>query len=179
MQQKALVLTTLLSVVAGCSQAPPPSSSRPQGRASDVPTAGTILAPSPADYVAGAASVDLFVIRSSELALQRLVASPSRRLAETMIRDHRAMSAQLSYAGRRLNLLPKATLQPRHQAMLDALQSSSDFGAAYREHIVTAHQEGRRLHGLFANYGASPTLRPVARAASATERLHMDQFRAN
>ena len=177
MQRKMLAVTMLLSAVSACSQTPP-AEPRSQARTPAVPVAGTLLAPSPADYVAGAASVDLFVIRSSELALRRLAPGAQRRTAETLIRDHRGMSAQLSLAGRRVNLLPKAVLQPRHQAMLDGLQSSSDFAAAYHHQMVAAHEEARRLHELFATYGSSPTLRPVARAALATERLHMGQPRA-
>ena len=48
-----------------------------------------------------------------------------------MIAAHKGTSAQLSLAGRRLNLLPSASLRPAEQAMLDALQTSGSFDSDY------------------------------------------------
>jgi putative membrane protein len=82
---------------------------------------------SAAEFVAAAGSVDLFVIRSSELALQRSSSARVRDFAARMIEAHKGTSGQLSLAGRRLNLLPSASLRPAHQAMLDALANSASF----------------------------------------------------
>lgn len=131
----------------------------------------------PADYMAAASSIDLFEIRSSELALTRATSSRSRDFARTMIADHQGTSAQLSFGGRRLNLLPSATLLPAHQAMLDELSASGDFDATYRRQQLAVHRAALKLHSDFAARGESPTLRTVARAVVAIERRHLDMMR--
>ena len=59
-----------------------------------------------------------------------------------MIADHQGTSAQLSFGGRRLNLLPSATLLPAHQALFDELSASGDFDATYRRQQIAVHQSG-------------------------------------
>ena len=125
------------------------------------------------DFVARNGSIDLFVIRSSELALQRSASPRVRDFAATMIEAHKGTSAQLSLAGRRLNLLPSATLMAREQAMLDALQASSQFDADYVRDERTVHQEAVALDSGYAAGGASPTLRPIAKAALPIEQRHL------
>lgn len=119
---------------------------------------------SPAVYVSSASSIDLFEIRSSELALQRSNSRRVRDFATTMVEAHKGSGAQLSLAGRRLNLLPSARLSAKHQAMLDQLQSAPDFDAAYRAQQQAVHQEALTIHRTYAARGTSPTLRPVAQA---------------
>ena len=131
----------------------------------------------PADYMAAASSIDLYEIRSSELAQARSANPRLRDFARTMIADHRGTSAQLSFAGRRLNLLPSATLSPVHQAMFDELSASSDFDAAYRRQQIAVHEAALKLHSAFAARGESPTLRAVARNAAPIERRHLDMLR--
>lgn len=131
-----------------------------------------------ADYMAMASSIDLYEIRSSELALTRAQHPRHRDFARTMIAAHKGTSAQLSYAGRRLNLLPSATLLPAHQAMLDELSASGDFDAAFHRQQIAVHQAALKLHGDFAARGESATLRPVAKNAAAIVRRHLDMMRA-
>jgi putative membrane protein len=130
-----------------------------------------------ADYMAAASSIDLYEIRSSELALSRAADPRLRDLARMMIADHNGTSAQLSMAGRRLNLLPSATLLPVHQAMIDELAASASFDATYRRQQVAVHQAALRLHGDFAARGESATLRPVAANAARVVRRHLDMIR--
>ncbi len=146
---------------------PPVSPERPAGTA----------ALSPADYVALAASIDLFAVQSSELALARTATVRLRDYATMAAAAHNGTAAQLSFAGRRLNLLPSARLMPTHQAMLDALAASSDFDATYRRQQVEVHRVAARLHADFAASGNSPTLRPVAASASRIERAHLERAR--
>jgi len=160
-------------VLGGCAArpaAPPPA--RPVG-------AIALPAPavSPATYVAQAASIDLFVIRSSELAQLRSATPAIRRFADRMIAAHKGTAAQLSLAGRRLDLLPPATMLPQHQAMLAELEASSDFDRAYVRLQRSVHGAAIALHSDYAVRGGSPTLRPVARNAAAVERSHLDLLR--
>ena len=131
---------------------------------------------SPATYVAQAASIDLFVMRSSELALVRSRSARIRDLAGRMIVAHQGTSAQLSFAGRRLNLLPSADMLPQHQGMYDELSSSGDFDAAFVRVQRAAHGAALSLHASFAAGGSSPTLRPVAANAAAVERSHLEML---
>ena len=162
-------------LLAGCASAPAPA---PQPRPTRVaPTRVVPGTVSPATYVAQAASLDLFVMRSSELALVRSPSAAVRSFASRMIAAHQGTSAQLSFAGRRLDLLPPATMLPQQQAMYDDLESSSDFDRAYLRLQRAAHGAALSLHATFAQRGTSPTLRPVAANAEAVERSHVDMLR--
>jgi len=86
---------------------------------------------------------------------------------------HQGTSAQLSFAGRRLNLLPTATLNPEHQAMFDALNAASDFDRTYRAQQSAVLQEGVKLHAAYAKSGSSPTLRPVAANAESVMKANL------
>ena len=137
-------------------QAPPPSA-RPTAPRATGPAAA------PAQYVAQASSIDLFLIGASELALRKSNNARTREFAQIEIAAHKGTSAQLSLEGRRLNLLPSATLAPRHQSMLNALDGTADFDALYRRDELSVHEEAEALHGRYARNGTSPTLRPVAK----------------
>ena len=116
-------------------------------------------------YVAAAASIDLYEIQAAQVALERAKDPANRAFAQQALAAHEGTSAQLSLAGRRLNLLPSATLTPEHQAMLDALKAAPDFDSTYRAQQAILLREGVALHGNFARTGQSPTLRPVAKNA--------------
>jgi putative membrane protein len=124
-------------------------------------------------YVAMASSIDLFQVKSAELALERAQDPANRAFAERALSAHQGTSAQLSMAGRRLNLLPGATLDPQHQAMLDALQATGDFDQTYRAQQNIVLQEGVRLHSNYAKSGSSPTLRPVAANAESVMKANL------
>ena len=80
----------------------------------------------------------------------------------------------MSFAGRRLNLLPAAQMSPPHQAMVDALAASGDFDGTFRRQQLDIHQSAQRMHAAFSARGDSPTLRPVASNAAAVEARHLD-----
>ena len=126
-----------------------------------------------AAYVAMAASIDLYEIQAAALALQRSQDAANRAFAQQTLAAHEGTSAQLSMAGRRLNLLPSPALSSEHQAMLDALKATPDFDHTYRAQQNFLHREGISLHNSYAKSGDSPTLRPVAR--NAEEVMRSDQ----
>ncbi len=128
---------------------------------------------SEAMFVAVNGSIDLFVISSSELALQRSSSPRVRDFARTMIEAHKGTSAQLSLAGRRLNLLPSATLLPGEQAMLGALEASARFDTEYVRDQRTVHEKAVKLDSAYAANGRSPTLRAVAEEALPIEQRHL------
>ncbi len=132
---------------------------------------------SAAAYVATASSIDLFEMQSAELALQRAQDPANRAFAQRVLSAHQGTSAQLSYAGRRLNLLPTASLNAEHQAMLSALSATSDFDNTYRAQQRIVVEEGVKLHGGFARSGVSPTLRPIAENAENVMRANLQSLR--
>jgi len=172
MRAKIAAMTIALSL-AGCAHEQRPA-------AEGVPSYSRVARPrlpapaaSAANFVVANGSIDLFVIRSSELALQRSSSARIRDFASQMIRAHKGTSSQLSFAGRRLNLLPSATLLPAEQAMLDSLRSSSRFDAEYVRDQRIVHQRAIALDSAFATRGVSPTMRPVAAAALPIEQRHL------
>ena len=176
MRVAPLILTAVAAAtLAGCATSEAPRERVRAGASDRVPV---VVRPMfAADYMAMASSIDLYEIRSSELALTRARDARHRDFARTMIAAHRGTSAQLSFAGRRLNLLPSATLLPAHQAMLNELSTSGDFDAAYHRQQIAVHQAALKLHSDFAARGESATLRPVAKNAAAIVRRHLDMMR--
>lgn len=169
-------VVTLLLAGCGRREAPP---TRPGPAPAPAPAPSPVEAPplSPGDYVATASSIDLLVIEASQLAQTKARGASVRELAAMLIADHSGVSAQLSFAGRRLNLLPSATMMPRHQALLQHLKGSWDFDAGFKRIMIDAHEQGVRVHGDFARAGNSPTLRPVAEIAYPAMRRHLDELR--
>ena len=164
----------LLAACAGGDRQPQPQPSPTSQRTPyRPPAAAPRPAPANAAYVATAASIDLFEIRSSELALQRSASRRVREFAEMMIAAHKGTSSQLSLAGRRLNLLPSASLNPQHQAMLDRLRAAPNFDAMYRQQQLAVHRQALALHRDYWARGTSPTLRPVAIAAYPVIERHL------
>jgi putative membrane protein len=166
LQSFAMLSLALVGCATEKRPTPPPLAPTP----SPAPASG---AASAADFVATSASIDLFVIRSSELALQRATSPRVRDFASRMIEGHKGTSAQLSLAGRRLNLLPSASLRAEHQAMLDALANSASFDADYVRDQRLVHKAAITLDSAFAAMGESPTLKPVAAAALHIEQRHL------
>ena len=174
MRLKRQIAITLcgMAALAGCAReeqpAAPTAPVEVQRRTPSLPRAV-----SAATYVATAASIDLFAIRASELALQRSPSPDIRDLASMLIADHKGSAAQLSFAGRRLNLLPSATLLPRHEAMLTRLNAAANFDSSYRQALLQVEREALTLDSSYAASGSSPTLRPVAAAAVPVVRRHL------
>jgi putative membrane protein len=165
-------------MLAGCGrrEAPAPQP-QPYPSTRPVPPSGARALPT-TSYVATSASIDLYDIRAGELALQRSGDARIRDYASRLVEDHRGTAAQLSYAGRRLNLLPSAEMAPPHQAMFDALTASADFDSEFRRQQLDIHQQAVRMHNAYGARGESPTLRPVAANAAAVEARHLAALRS-
>jgi putative membrane protein len=145
-------------------------------RTQPAPRPAVMVAPvmlSPAAYVAAASSIDLYEMQSARLALQRAEDPANRAFAERALSVHQGTSAQLSMAGRRLNLLPSATLDAEHQAMMTELAATGDFDNTYRAQQQYVLEQGVRLHGGYARSTDSPTLRPIAQNAENVMRANL------
>ena len=151
--------------LAGCGRKEAPPGPPPPRPTSQPAEPSTVSAES---YFNAESSRSLLVVRASELALQRTADSRVRQIASRLKTDHSGIAAQLSMAGRRLNLLPSAVLPAADQMQFDMLSSAADFDAAFLRAMNRAVEDCVRSHGNYADKGGSPTLRPVARFAAAT-----------
>jgi putative membrane protein len=171
-----VVIAALLA--SSCAQAPRQvSPARPTDRQSVRTRPAAPISLSPAQFVANAGSIDLFIINSARLARQRSSNGRIREFANMMIEAHQGTSAQLSLESRRLNLLPSATLLPKHFSMLSALEAAPDFDSAYRAQQRVVHEEAQLLFSSYAAWGSSPTLRPVAATALPIVERHIRLLR--
>lgn len=152
-------------LMTGCGRQAPPRPPAPPytgGITSDLDAARI----QPARYMEVSASSALFAIRASELALERSGNTALRAAAQAIITDQRGISGQLAFAGRRLNLLPAATMMPLHQSMIDELGRSGDFDGSWRRQQSVVLGQMLALHREYARRGTSPTLRPVSAMAA-------------
>lgn len=155
----------VLASCGGGQRLPPPTVTRGPAAVPLSAEANAALS-SPERYMRLAASSSLFSIRASEIAVSRLSSSRLRAVADDIARDQLGVSGQLSFAGRRLNLLPSAEMTPRHQAMLDELRSAANFDATYKRQQEEVLSEAFALHRAYATQGSSPTFRPVSAMAA-------------
>lgn len=152
-------------LVAGCATSPPEREAPSRIRASQAPVVRSISV-SPAQYVSTASSASLYVIRASQLIAGLQGDSGLVSMARRFASEQEGVGSQLSFAGRRLNLLPQARLDAAHQAMLDALATSPDPAGTYVRQISELLPRLAAFHHQYQRYGTSPTLRPVAAMAA-------------
>ena len=171
--RSALRWSALAAIIAlaGCGQKQIPAS-RPL---TVLPSA--VAALSPALYMQLAGNTALFAVRASELALARASDGGLRADARAIAQDQGGVGAQLSYAGRRLDLLPRADLPEPMEADLARLAQSGDFDRDYRHLVGQALARALEAHETFARGGSSATLRPVAQMAAPVTRRNLDAVR--
>lgn len=131
----------------------------------------------PALYMQLASSTALFAVRASELAQDRASDGGLRADARSIAQDQGGVAAQLSYAGRRLDLLPRAALPEPMEADLARLAQSTDFDRDYRQLVGQALARALEAHETYSRGGSSATLRPVAQMAAPVTRRNLDSVR--
>jgi putative membrane protein len=162
-------------LVAGCG-GNPSTEPYPPAQRSKPPVVRSISI-SPAQYVATASSASLYVIKSSQLIAEREGDTGIGNFARQFAAEQEGVGSQLSFAGRRLNLLPAAALSPTHQAMLNALSASPDPTGTYISQLSTLLRQTATFHRQYERYGTSPTLRPVASMAGSVFERELSQLR--
>jgi putative membrane protein len=117
------------------------------------------------------------VIKASQLIASREGDSGLGNFARQFAAEQEGVGAQLSFAGRRLNLLPSANLSPTHQAMFEALSASQNPSSTYIAQLRTLLRQTATFHRQYERYGTSPTLRPVASMAAPVFERELSQLR--
>jgi len=167
----ALFALSLALLLAGCSTRRTPAPSPPAPPVIITPVPGQVM--SPRLYVTSSSSSELFVLRAAELATQRARDPALKAQARIELAEHRGLSAQLSFAGRGLNLLPPRAMWNAHLARLAKLAAASDFDMLYRQQMIAEHRYQLKINRDYAQRGTSPTLRPVARNAAQLLARHL------
>jgi len=157
--------------IAACSSNPRPAP-RP---VTILPSAAAAL--TPVLYMQVASNTALFAVRASELAEQRSSNEGLRSDAREVAADQRGVGSQLSFAGRRLDLLPRAELPDAMQADLDQLAQSPEFDREYRRLVGQALARALEVHQIYARGGSSATLRPVAEMAAPVTQRNLARVR--
>jgi putative membrane protein len=129
---------------------------------------------SPQEFVAAAASSDMFEIRSSELALRKSQTSAVKEFARMMIKDHTKSSKRLMAAAKKDDVAVAPEMTSEHAAQLKALSNdtSEAFDAAYIQAQVAAHQEALALMTSYAKNGDAKDVKAYAKKTAPIIRQH-------
>ena len=131
-------------------------------------------------YVATAASSDMFEIQSSKMALEMSKSAGVKEFAEHMVSDHSTTTKELMAAAKAENITVPTTMMPKHAAMVEQLQAAdaASFDTLYLQMQVTAHQEAVALHTAYAKNGEDAALMAVAEKAVPIVTEHYEDVQA-
>lgn len=169
----ATVLAVALLLASCAPKRPPPPPVPP------VPAPPVVkpVALDPESYMAFAASSALFAVRASNFAEARGSTNKIKKFALRVVMEQTGIGAQLSFAGRRIDLLPSSRPLPEHQAMLERLAIATEFDATYKAQLAKVLTQAAAAHRAFEESGDSPTLRPVARFAAPVCEKHLAELK--
>ncbi|HWJ73243.1 MAG TPA: DUF4142 domain-containing protein [Kaistia sp.] len=130
--------------------------------------------PDAAESFARTAAVSgLFEVQASQLALERSKDAAIREFAQMMITDHTKADGELRQTAGTMTL-PK-TLDPSHQALIDALKAAGpNFDTLYVEQQIAAHKEAVALFTRFSETGPNGALRGLAAKLLPTLQHHQE-----
>jgi len=119
--------------------APPPTASGPPMAAPGAPVAPMTAAD--AQFVQAQLEGNMAEIQAGQLALQRSQDQNVRNFAQKMITDHGAANATLMVIAQRQGIPVPATLDSRHQQMLDMLSTLNGiaFDTRYIDGMILMH----------------------------------------
>jgi putative membrane protein len=143
-----------------------------QDRSADTQRPGTAAA----DFVNKAAIGDMYEIRSSRLALEKVAAGETKEFAQRIVADHTKSSEELKSLAQRLQGVKIPTeLDTQHLQKLDRLKSASaaEFASLYRSQQIEAHNTAIRLFEQYAQNGQQPELKQFAERTLPTLREHL------
>lgn len=133
------------------------------------------------DFARKAAVGNEFEIESSNLALQKSQDENIRHFAQQMVGDHGKAGDDLATTVANANMeKPDATLDRKHQKMLDKLNAASgtEFDHAYIKAQVKAHDEAVSLFKDYAKHGSNDDLKNFASSTLPTLNEHKQKIDA-
>lgn len=130
--------------------------------------AAAAMPSTPQDWVAMAASSDMYEMEAARLAQQQGQAQGVKDFAAMMLADHGSSSDKLKAAAQAQQLTVPAAMMPQHQALLDELRSATDsFDEVYARQQVAAHEQALQLMRAYPG-GATGAAAATPDAAAAT-----------
>lgn len=132
------------------------------------------------DYVATAASSDMFEIQSSKMALEMSNSEGVQTFAKHMVSDHSLTTKEIMAAAEKDGITVPEEMMPKHAAMLEKLKGAKGaaFDAQYVEAQVTAHEEAVALHTGYSQNGDNAVLKVVATKAVPIVKEHLKDAKA-
>ena len=145
--------------------------------ASDMPAGAAVTAD---QYVATAASSDMFEIQSSKMALETTKNEAVKEFAEHMVSDHSTTTKEIKAAAKEEKIAVPTEMLPKHAEMLAALKAADagSFDALYVKMQDAAHKEAVALHTGYAESGDNASLKAVATKAVPIVTEHLKDVQA-
>lgn len=130
-----------------------------------------------ATFVSVVPSANEFEIKSSELALEKAEAPDLKDAAKMIIADHKKAGDKLKAVlkGKGVDLAEPVVLAPKHQKMLDQLQtvSGKDFDTLYLDMQAQAHMEAIGIFRTYAGSGDDQSVVGFAKETLPSLETHM------
>jgi len=129
-----------------------------------------------ADFVHKASQANLFEVRSSEIALKRLLTADEKEFAQMMIDDHKKANKELDAIALKKGITLPNELDSKHQEKVEKLSKADDkdFPEAYFEGQVSAHKKAIDLFEKESKDGKDVDLKAFAISALPTLRNHLE-----
>ena len=131
-------------------------------------------------FVEAAAMGDMYEVEASKLAAERAMASDVKTFAKAMIDAHTQTTMELKAAlkGSREAIEIPATLDDRHQGMLDNLKGAkdADFDNRFIAQQTNAHNEALILMRGYAKDGDNAPLKAMAEKTAPAVQMHLDMI---
>lgn len=161
---KKLIITCAVATLLASGAAFAQDATTTMAPATAAPAMGAMTA---ADYVAMAASSDMFEIQSSKMALEITKSEGVKEFAEHMVSDHSTTTKEIMAAAKSENITVPTEMLPKHAKMLASLKATdaSSFDALYIQMQEAAHKEAVALHTAYAKGGDDAALKAVAEKA--------------
>ena len=133
------------------------------------------IAPKTTDFVAEAATSDMFEIQSSQLATSRTTGDV-QAFAKQMVSDHTATTRELKGLASDANTMPPAEMTSSQASMLSKLQGlqGDGFAKQYMDDQVSAHKQAVSLFQRYGKGGDNEKFKEWAVKTLPTLQHHLD-----
>ena len=128
-------------------------------------------------FVTNAAVGGMYEIEAGKLAQQMGKSDAVKTFGATMVKDHTATSEKLKaiLPTSGANVTPPATLDERHQGMIDNLKAAGDnFDNVYASQMKAGHEEMLTLMNTYAEHGDNTALKAFAAETAPKVQMHLD-----
>jgi putative membrane protein len=136
---------------------------------------GAWAAADPQSFVTKAGTAGQYEVRAAEVARQKAESADVRQFADEMVNDHEKANQELGALATQRNWTLPASLDAKHQGMLDRLRKLDgfEFEREYAKQQLQAHQEAVVLFEEQSERGTDLQLKAWARKKLETLQTHL------